>query len=471
VEEEVGASTPAIQEFDHAGCRFRIPVCAGLLASRNEYGSLAQRIENAPIWITAIWRVSCRNYLRTTEFPAEFANFVSYVGPNDVQRAVDKVIRKLALFGAAPRNLFGTRYFFHEEIARFTDDPNRPFQLDIRSASSIRAAGFVAATNRARFAMTKTESSHFREMILDNMKLDRDFRQIEHEMRCYVHFRQKGHGVIFSDLGHMGGCDLLCTSGKCSFEVEAKTISPDTGNPIKSETLANFAQLFSTLVADHRGELAPGIFTIKFGSELKASNALSAGLKGIISDTSLEPADRDTTITFVSRPAWNAIDRLDRRAIQEMIKEDKDVTAHHCFTRSNTNLVGLTFVHNKSNTLVERVTRVIKNAADQLSGSRASVIWLHFVDLPESDFLALAQFAMSNKGRGLDALVANALIGRGTKDRNHVSAVMFSAEAEGITHRPALDQQLVLSKAASISGPVYLIQNASARFKLSDNMI
>jgi hypothetical protein len=95
-----------------------------------------------------------------TEFPAEFANFVTYVGSNEIQQAVDKAMRKLASFGVAPRQLFGTRYFFHEEIARFTDNPHA-FQLDIRSASSIRAASFIAGTNRARFGMTEGESRHF----------------------------------------------------------------------------------------------------------------------------------------------------------------------------------------------------------------------------------------------------------------------------------------------------------------------
>jgi hypothetical protein len=151
-----------------------------------------------------------------------------------------------------------------------------------------------------------------------------------------------------------------------------------------------------------------------------------------------------------------------------MVESDKDVTGHHCFTKSGSNLVGLTLVSNKQSELVERVTRAIKKAADQLSGGRPSVIWLHFVDLPENEFTAFAQFAMNDQGRGLNALVTNALVGRGSKDRNHVNFVMLSAEAEGITHRPALDRQLMLAKAASISGPIYQLQNSHARFELSD---
>jgi len=411
-------------------------------------------------------------FAHQAELPAEFANFVSYVGPNEIQRAVEKVIRKLASFDEAPRQVFGTRYFFHEEIAHYTDN-SQPFQINIRSASAIRAASFIAGTNRARLAMTESEASHFRGMILDNMKPDRDFRQIEHEMRCYIHFRQKGHNVRFADLGQGGAYDFLCESGKDSFEVECKTVSQDTGNPIKSETVASVAQLFATLVADRHQELASGIFVLKFDSEPKASNEVSAALKSILGDLSLKPrAYHDGSITFLPRPHWNAcINWLTRQAVQEMVESDSDVTGQHCFTRSGANLVGLTLVSDRESELIERVTGVIKKAADQLSGKRASVIWLHFVDLPESDFLALAHFAMNAQGHGLNALVGNALVGRGTKDRNHINAVMLSAEAGGITHRPALDRQLILARSASVNGPVYEMQNNRARYALSNTTL
>ena len=407
-----------------------------------------------------------------TEFPAEFANFVTYVGAYEVQRAVDKVIRKLASFGTTPRKVFGTRYFFHEEVARYTDN-SQPFQLDIRSASAIRVASFIAGTNRARLTLTENEADHFRGMILDNMKPDRDFRQIEHEIRTYIHFRQKGHDVKFADLGRAGAYDFLCTSGSESFEVECKTVSHDTGNPVKNETLANFAHLFISLVANHDRGLASGIFVMRFDSEPKASNAAVAALKSILSDASFKPTVyQNGSITFLSRPHWDGCtNRLTRPAIQEMTESDPDVTGYHCFTKSGDNIVGLTLVPNKQSELVERVSTALKKAADQLSGKRASIIWLHFVDLPERDFLAIAQFAMDGQGRGLNALVSNALVGRGTKDRNHVNAVMFSAEAESITHRPALDRELILGKAASISGPVYYAKNSYARFPLSEGIL
>jgi len=70
------------------------------------------------------------------------------------------------------------------------------------------------------------------------------------------------------------------------------------------------------------------------------------------------------------------------------------------------------------------------------------------------------------EGRGLNAVISNALYSQSAKDRNHVSAAVFSAEAQGITHRPALDRQLLLAKAASMGGPVHSVKNSRARSTL-----
>ena len=51
----------------------------------------------------------------------------------------------------------------------------------------------------------------------------------------------------------------------------------------------------------------------------------------------------------------------------------------------------------------------LKNAADQCSGKRPGVVWLHFLGLPDQDFLALCEFSTSGSGTGLNGAVADAL--------------------------------------------------------------
>jgi hypothetical protein len=95
------------------------------------------------------------------------------------------------------------------------------------------------------------------------------------------------------------------------------------------------------------------------------------------------------------------------------------------------------------------------------------MIWLHFVGLAEKEFRDIAQFSMNGKGGGLNALVANALFSPAGSDRSHVNLVRFSAEPGGIARRPALDSQLMLSRAASLDAIAYEVPNPLGRFASS----
>jgi hypothetical protein len=181
------------------------------------------------------------------EFAREFAIFANYVGADDLHKAARKVQHKLDLLDDAPRKLFGTRYFFHESIVEFTDG-RTPFRLDLSDPLSVRAATFIAGVNRAKSEMSPIASVRFRRMVVENLKPDRDFRQVEHEIRCYIHLRHKHTDVQFVDLNDAGKFDFFCTPG--SIEVECKTISEDTGNPIKIELIVNLTQHFLKLEPD-----------------------------------------------------------------------------------------------------------------------------------------------------------------------------------------------------------------------------
>jgi hypothetical protein len=103
------------------------------------------------------------------DFVAEFASFANYVGEQELHRATRKVMHKLMLLDQAPRQLFGTRYFFHEQIEEFTNGP-RPFYLDTSAQRAVRATTFIAGVNRARIAVSDLAAVRLRKMIIDNLK-------------------------------------------------------------------------------------------------------------------------------------------------------------------------------------------------------------------------------------------------------------------------------------------------------------
>jgi hypothetical protein len=206
------------------------------------------------------------------DFVAEFAAFARYVGEQALHKATRKVMHKLSMLDPASRRLFGTRYFFHEQIEQFTDGP-QPFCLDTSVQRAVRATTFIAGVNRARVGMSDIAADRLRKMILDNLKPDRDMRQIEQEFRGYVHLRQKFENVSFADLEGAGKFDLLCMSGTHEVEVECKTVSEDMGNPIKNEMVVNLSQLFMTIMRKRVPVDESGVFRLQFKGEPGASKA------------------------------------------------------------------------------------------------------------------------------------------------------------------------------------------------------
>lgn len=161
-------------------------------------------------------------------------------------------------------------------------------------------------------------------------------------------------------------------------------------------------------------------------------------------------------------------EKLERRNSDEranMINDPEIKERAHCITLVRENWVALAIESGRANSLSERVVRVLKGATDQLSASRASIVWLHFVGMAEQQFRELAEFSMDGKGNGLNALVANVLSSSSRKDRSHVNVVRFSGEAAGITRRPTLNDERMLTRAASIGGLAYDVPNPRARFR------
>jgi hypothetical protein len=166
--------------------------------------------------------------ISSSEIAREFGSFAHFVGAEELNQALTRVARKFASLRPSIRTLFGDRYFFHEQCIQFTDGPF-PFQLDVANPLAVRAASLISGINRVRTKLSSPALVRFRETILGGLRPDRDIRQIEHEIRCYIHFGQKGFEVSFADLDQNGRFDLLCSSQASSFEVECKTVSEETG--------------------------------------------------------------------------------------------------------------------------------------------------------------------------------------------------------------------------------------------------
>jgi transcriptional regulator with XRE-family HTH domain len=410
--------------------------------------------------------VTDRYGLELSEFPREFAEFIGFIGGDHIDKAVRKVDRKIG--SPEARLLFGDRFYFHEQCVRFTQGP-LPFHLDVSDVLAVRAASLIGGINRLRKSLSSSGATRLRAMVLDNLKPDRDIRQIEHEIRCSTHFGRKGFKVTFADLEGLGKFDLLVETPSGEAEVECKTITQDTGSQIKTEINVQLSETFNAAVSKQAPVNESGLFVMTLKKPSANCKHLARQLKDALQSNTARCFDgTEFSLQFSPRPKWqdllNSGHVLDLRAqisADPSLGEDEDA---HCVTQLQDRIIGLVIRPHKSTTIIERIIDVIKDGADQCTGKRAGVVWLHFVGLTEGIFLTLAEFS-SQKGAGLNAIVSKVLHSDASStDRSHVQCIRFSADPNAISRRPALGPNLIITKGISVGGKMYEVPNPRCRF-------
>jgi transcriptional regulator with XRE-family HTH domain len=411
-------------------------------------------------------RVTDRYGVELSEFPRELAEFIGFIGGHNIDKAVRKLDRKVA--SPEAQLLFGDRFYFHEQWARFTKGA-LPFHLDVSDVLAVRAASFIGGINRLRRSLSSSGANRLRTMVLDNLRPDRDIRQIEHEIRCATHFGRKGFKVTFADLEGLGKFDLLVEAASGEIEVECKTITQDTGSQIKTEITVQLAETFNAAISKQAPVNESGLFVMTLRKPSADCKHLAQQLKNSLGSNRATCFDgTDFSLQFLPRPAWQSLLNSGHiPSLRTQISADPSLSEDeeaHCVTQLQDQVIGLVIRPHKSTTITQRIIDVIKDGADQCTGKRASVVWLHFVGLTEGIFLSLAEFS-SQKSAGLNAIVSKVLHSDASStDRSHVQCVRFSAGPSAISRRPALASNLILTKAVSVGGRVYEVPNPRCRF-------
>jgi hypothetical protein len=405
--------------------------------------------------------------LYPSEFPSEFARFVDFIGGNELEEALRRVSNKLSSLRPSIARLYRDRFFFHQQCTSFTYG-FRPFQLDPSNHVAVRAASLIGGINVVRSRLAPAATIRLRKMCLASLRPDRDIRQLEHEIRCFTHFGQKECEVTFADLEGKGRFDLLCESQLEQFEVECKTVSEDTGSQIKSEMTVTLCDGFDRTVRERLHVNESGLFVLRLKRPVASCRNLLQQLKvALNSENTMGFDGTDFDLAFLPRPDWTRlIQSTPYEQFRSVALSDPELQDHaHFVTKLGNFVIGLVLRPHKPATLSERVTKVLKEAADQCSGSKISLVWLHIIGFAEEEFLKLAEFSMESGGGGLNALVQNSFHPQASRtDRRHVHSVRFSADASGITTRPTLDRDRMIVRAASVSGPCYDIPNPFCRF-------
>jgi transcriptional regulator with XRE-family HTH domain len=412
-------------------------------------------------------RPADRYLLAQSDFSREFAEFIDFVGAQALDKEIRRIEKKLGALSPGARNLYGDRYFFQEQCIRFTEDiPS--FTLNISDPIVVRAASLIAGINRVRRSVSPTGLSRFHSMVIDNLKSDRDMRQLEHEIRCWTHFVQKGFKVVFADLEKLGDFDFLVGAQMGSIEVECKTISEDTGSQVKSELVVNLTESFRKTVSKAVPVDESGLFTLSLKKPADHCRNLSSQLEQAIQSATVCSYDsQDFSLKFSPRPKWQELFRAERwTELDRQIRLDSDDSENaRGITRIGDKILALVIRPHAPSVFRNRLVGTIKRASGQCTGKNPGMIWLHLVGFAEQDFLALCEFSMNGPGTGLNAVVADALHpDLSSTDRCHIQLVRFSGDSRKLTHHPVLDSNLILSRAVSHGGACYDVQNPRSRF-------
>jgi hypothetical protein len=317
-----------------------------------------------------------------------------------------------------------------------------------------------------RRSLSPTGVSRFHSVVIDNLKLDRDMRQLEHEIRCATHFAQKGLKLIFADLEGLGSFDLLLLSSMGEVEVECKTITEHTGSQLKPELVATVIDSFK--VVSKVASAESGLFTLTLKKAADRCKNLRSQLKAAINAATPHPHEaEDFSLTFSPRPAWEQLLSAERWSeLNRQIRLDSnDGEYARVYTNSGGKILALDIRAHAPPVFRRRVVGTLKNAADQCTGEKPSLVWLHFVGVPEEEFLTLRDFSMNGSGMGLNATVADALHpALSSTDRCHVQLVRFSGDSYTLTRRPIFDSNLILTQAVFHGGACYDVPNPRSRF-------
>ena len=427
--------------------------------------------------LTGSMRTADPFLLAQSEFPRQFAGFVDFIGATDLDAALRKVTGKLERLLPSTRLLYGDRFFFHEQLLRFTEG-TAPFQLDISDPFAVRAAQLIADVNRVRTSLSKKGASRLRGIIIGDLKLGGDIRRLEHELRCATHFARRGFTVTHVDLEELGNFDLLIDGPSGSVEVECKTVAEDTGAPIKLEMIVQLFDAFVRCVSKSRrvSITKSGVFSLVLRKRGDDCPNLVERFRNALQSGAFEGSDgSDFEIAFTPKPQWTEL--LQAGQFQQFISMrslDPEFNAGHArsFTTVDGFAVGLSLRLHRPVEFGSRAVDVIKQAAGQCTGRNPALVWLHFVGATEEDFLAQVQLSSDGRGAGLNQIVASALhpsatpIGATPTDRSHVNAVKFSASGSRIDRRPALAPNLSIVSAVTNSAPLYHVPNPLSRWPL-----
>lgn len=344
------------------------------------------------------------------------------------------------------------RYYFHSTYKRLAKR-NRTFgRIDIGEPNNARAISLVAAIREFALPLSGDEQARLRSRILESLDPDRDIRELEHEMRAFVHYKSAGYNVALGDGNKADRFDFLIRGNDREFELECKTFAESIGNPVSVEDSVYVFRAIRSAVLAESSFRESGILKLIFPARvLLSEQQLAKIVAKFLLNAPVEQRDTRYSLTFERRPEWDAWLRGGKHS--DVVDNIADRFAEHnlhsmTMLSRNHALMGVVGSEQRSHPVTSIFSR-LRKASDQFSKQRPAVLWGHFLGIGESEFRELLEESRLGH-RSLDVFGQNLFK---SPNRNHIVRLRLSAD--GLNVQATRPGTIHIRNAISTGGPAY----------------
>ena len=341
------------------------------------------------------------------------------------------------------------KYYFHSTYKNLVVR-NRTYRgIDISEINNHRAISLIAAVRQLASLLDAQQQQRLRARIVESLDPDRDIRELEHEMRAFVHYKAAGCNVQPADDDGHGRFDFLVDCGKGPFEVECKTFAEDIGNPISvADSVQVFRALRSAIVADSVFRES-GVLTVSFPARVTTSEQdLTSIVSDFLSTGHAEGSRNGCSLLFERQRGWENWLRTGNRhaVLDDIAGRFAEHNLHTMTMISHSHAVMGVVRSDRTPRPANAVFERLRSASEQFSRERPALLWGHFLGFSEDDFRELLE--ERRFGQRTFDVFGNFLFKN--PKRNHICRLRLNAD--GNLGRPNEGSRGILLRRDIVSG-------------------
>lgn len=279
-------------------------------------------------------------------------------------------------------------------------------------------------------------------------------RPFAYELTMAMHLMGMGWDVVLADIEKVGNFDFLARKDGAEFEMECKTTSGDSGRQIHRHEMSRLSSLIEPSLEPLLLEAGSHFLKVVIPSKLEPSTAALQGVADVVIEAARRRAEAKATSASVFYShrldlVWTG--PQDDGIVHRASADAMGVSNAHILLRGRPgfSVAVAAFTSERPDTVVATLTKRVKEAADQCSGTRPALVALNLVDPISRSELE----GMLRTSNGLHAIAAGVFT---SEKRAHVDTVAFT-----VPQNPEVSE----AGYTTLRGDVMTLVNPKPRFR------